>query len=142
MEQIKITLPLPHHGLRPNTEEQRAWIKSSLILESRKRAKQVALKAIEQSNHTFPWHESILQPIWFNRTNNQLDRDNILTSLKSSIDGIAEAGLIKNDRDLFPLPAVRKIDPDNPRVELIFFNSEEMDLKFYLTPRQSTVKIA
>lgn len=48
----------------------------------------------------------------------QSDGDNMLAWLKSSIDGIADAGIVANDRQFSYLPVEFRYDPTAQRVEL------------------------
>lgn len=64
------------------------------------------------------WRRATVEIIWHHKTAGFPDRDNIIGSLKAAFDGLADAGLLHNDRGLTQLPPVRLIDPENPRVIL------------------------
>ena len=61
----------------------------------------------------------------YHKTNRTRDEDNFIASLKATLDGIADAGLVANDSTFrFVGPIVWKIDKKNPRVELMFESME------------------
>lgn len=47
------------------------------------------------------------------------DADNLIASIKSALDGIADAGVVENDRAFTPLPPKLEIDKENPRLEVL-----------------------
>lgn len=64
------------------------------------------------------WKRATVEIVWHHKTAAFPDRDNIIGSLKAFFDGLADAGLLHNDRGLTQLPPIRFIDPENPRVVL------------------------
>jgi len=61
---------------------------------------------------------------WFHRTWQRPDKDNALAMLKSTWDGMEDAGLIENDKYLTPLPPIFEQDKERPRVEIILTLSD------------------
>ncbi len=55
---------------------------------------------------------------WYHPTRRLLDRDNIIASSKAYIDGIVDAGVLSDDRDVTFEPVGRFVDKANPRVEI------------------------
>lgn len=55
--------------------------------------------------------------------NKQPDPDNIIASLKAYIDGLADAGIVANDKNLWPeRPAIQRVER-LPRVEITITKS-------------------
>ena len=115
----KITLPIPHKSLSPNhtvgSLGQRMQ-KANTIKKYRWLAR---LLAMEQLGTARPqWKTAQVQVTWFSKTARLIDRDNILGYLKSAFDGLTDAGLLADDRDITHLPPVREKDAALPRVEI------------------------
>ena len=72
------------------------------------------------------WPAASILVRWYGATAHclRLDADNIIGSLKGAVDGLADAGLIADDRGVTWLPPVRAVDKANPRVELIVTKTE------------------
>lgn len=66
---------------------------------------------------------------WYSKTNRKIDQDNLISSLKSGFDGLTDAGLWVDDRDIFYLPPERSKSADNPRVELVIHELNEEQLR-------------
>lgn len=49
------------------------------------------------------------------------DPDNLTTRLKSTLDGIADSGIIRDDRALWPERPVFRKDARNPRIEITIY---------------------
>lgn len=64
------------------------------------------------------WKEAQIRVTWFSKTARVIDRDNILAYLKSAFDGLTDAGILADDRDVTHLPPIREKDAKNPRVEI------------------------
>jgi len=110
-EAVTITLPLPHRCLSPNARchwavkaKQTRWYRENacgrtgLATKYARPEWPAATVAIEYNHH-----------VKRNR-----DRDNALACLKSAFDGLADAGLIKNDSGLTHLPIVFTVDKNRP----------------------------
>ena len=121
--QITIELPLPPGALAPNRRPH--WRqKAHAIGQYRGAARIVALSKMNAcvripAGSEFPWSNASARVVW-NHSGQQPDRDNALASLKAAFDGIADAGVIANDRELVHLPMTMiKVDRGNEGV-LIF----------------------
>lgn len=79
----------------------------------------MAQVAMYESNVSGKWVAAACQCLWFARDNRRRDRDNCLSSLKATFDGLADAQLLVNDAGLVHLPLRIFTDPKNPRIELI-----------------------
>jgi crossover junction endodeoxyribonuclease RusA len=129
---LTVTVPLPHQHLSPNARPHfRA--KAKATRESRARANEEA--QVEMLSHYgnihdgpiragHPWGKVTVQATYFRTSKRRMDGDNALASLKSTFDGIADSGLISDDREITHLPVQFLVDKDNPRVELRIERSE------------------
>lgn len=97
---ITIVLPHPPAPLRPNARTH--WrSKAQAVKASRKLA---GLKAIEALAMRRPplWERAKVQIVWRCTKRIHPDPDNIVASCKAYFDGLADAGIITNDRGLWP----------------------------------------
>ncbi len=121
---VTVTLPIPARSLSPNARVH--W-----AARSKARAGQRALAAMRARGAMpgpFPyrWPSASILVRWYGKTAQclRLDADNIIGSLKGAVDGLADAGLIADDRGVTWLPPVRAVDKANPRVELVIIKTE------------------
>lgn len=117
-ESVTIVLPLPSPYLHPNKQPRTRKghiIKAKLTRERRALCKALASA---QSLDSIPWEEATLQAHFFFETNRRRDADNLLAWCKSTVDGIADAGIIINDSGFTYPPVQSSIDKDCPRLEL------------------------
>lgn len=70
------------------------------------------------------WIAAECQVYWFARDSRVRDRDNCLSSLKATFDGLKDGGLLKDDSGLIHLPLRLFVDNKNPRVELFLTKIE------------------
>ena len=97
---ITIVLPHPPAPLRPNARCHWA-VKSKAVKSYRAFAKVLAIQAF--ANQPPPmWERASVQIIWRCRTLRHPDPDNILASLKAVFDGLQDAGVVANDKGLWP----------------------------------------
>lgn len=98
MPPITIKLSLPHHSLSPNARVHWA-AKTRRAKEQRKDAGYLALAATDCARPR--WPKATLNIRAYCRKGKTWDRDNLISALKSAIDGVCEdAGLLVNDRHL------------------------------------------
>jgi crossover junction endodeoxyribonuclease RusA len=109
---IVITLPLPAPCLSPNARPH--------FMQKARATKAYRTAAfIEARKHKAErWKRATAQATFYKATKRVSDSDNLLASLKSAYDGIADAGIVANDRDLTHKPVVQLVDRANPRVEI------------------------
>ena len=111
------TLGIPDRALSPNGDGVFAnKMKRARLRKEYKRRAVVA--AIIQGRPKTPFSEFYLQPVFYHKTRRRRDRDGLLTSLKSGIDGLVLAGVAIDDVDMIPEPAIRLKDKHNPRVDI------------------------
>jgi len=122
MTSILITLPLPARELSPNARVH--WAKKSKITKKARRtafvlATAAVIRALAPSCHTFPhWKKAKMQIKAYFKTRRFPDPTNFMASLKSYEDGIADAGVVENDRGLWPERPEFFTDKANPRIEI------------------------
>jgi crossover junction endodeoxyribonuclease RusA len=116
MKNITITLPLPARKLSPNARVHWAE-KAKLVRASRKTAHLAALEALNLRRPP-GWLKAKMEVKAFFKTRSFPDPGNFMASLKSSEDGIADSGIIINDKALWPERPVFAKDSENPRVEI------------------------
>jgi hypothetical protein len=123
MTSITIVLPIPARKLSPNARVHWAE-KAKLTKASRKVAHLAALEALNLRRPP-GWVKAKMNVKAFFKTMNFPDPGNFMASLKSSEDGIADAGIIVNDRALWPERPVFTKDSINPRIEITITKENE-----------------
>jgi Holliday junction resolvase RusA-like endonuclease len=73
---------------------------------------------LREAKEVVAWDAAEVEPHFYFRVNRRRDPDNLAACLKSARDGLADAGLVKNDTNIRNAEPVVDIDPDHPRVEL------------------------
>lgn len=113
---LTLQLPIPDPVLSPNAREH--WsIKAKATKAARGRAHLEALRVLDGNEAPF-WKKARYTATLFTLSGRSRDPDNFNASLKAYIDGIADAGIVSNDRDLWPeRPVFFKTDRF-PRVEI------------------------
>jgi hypothetical protein len=120
-ETVTIILPLPSPYLSPNRPpgSKGSRIRKATIAKAyRKQAREVTLEqCIDET-----WEKATIKAKFYHAQKRRRDSLNFMSSLKSAIDGVVDAGLLKDDDStcLTPLPPTFEIDKENPRVELLF----------------------
>jgi len=117
MTSITITLPIPARKLSPNARVHWAE-KAKLTRAARKAAYFAAIEAWNLRGKPPGWLKARLEVKAFFKTLNFPDPGNFMASLKSSEDGIADAGIINNDKGLWPERPTFEKDASNPRIEI------------------------
>jgi crossover junction endodeoxyribonuclease RusA len=119
---ITITIPIPHRALSPNARTH--WATKAKKV---KAARGVAWWYAKVDADWTPthWTNAISTVVWYAKTATHLDPDNALAMLKPYFDGMADAGVLANDRNLAHNPIRFEKDRANPRVELTITKIEE-----------------
>ena len=112
-----VTLPLPSRELSPNSRCHWA-AKAQAASDARFDAKLATRSALREASEVCAWDAATVEPHYFFRVNRRRDGDNATASCKAIFDGLADAGLVKNDSQLRHLPPVFAVDKKNPRLEL------------------------
>ena len=113
MSSISIELPLPPKQMHPNRRAHwRAKMKPKA--EQRSTARILAVHAIRDSiaglKHSPPhWKMAEVQSTWYLAREN--DPDNLVAWMKGTLDGLADAGIVGNDRGFVLMPPKQVLDP-------------------------------
>jgi len=120
---VLIVLPLPGKYLWPNSPTC-PQAKRREVAEYRGRARDHVLRLMGYAQRLQGWAAATAQATFYFRTKRMRDPDNCLAALKPVWDGLQEAGLLVNDKDMTHLPVIRRVDRDNPRVEIRVWPTE------------------
>jgi hypothetical protein len=123
MEQITIVLDLPPRMLSPNARCHWA-VKAKHVKKYRMHAWAASLCALRNEQQP-KWKKAKLNAKAFFKTKAFPDPSNFMASLKAAEDGIADAGIIVNDRALWPERPVFAKDSRNPRIEITITKENE-----------------
>lgn len=99
---LRVIVPVPENGLWPNARVHWAR-KARLVKQSRGLAFLVAREAAKNAGWVNPISRPTLQTT-FMLPGRRRDPDNCIAALKSVLDGITDAGVWSDDRDLTILP--------------------------------------
>lgn len=114
---LAVRLPLPPPRLSPNARTH--WRPKARATRSyRTAAAFYARDAMATAGIRGGWTDAEVQAQFFFPTSHRRDADNLLASLKAAFDGLADAGVVTNDRNLIHLPVMQSKDRDDPRVVL------------------------
>jgi crossover junction endodeoxyribonuclease RusA len=97
---IELTLDFPPATLNPNTRAQ--WRFKAIVVKAYREACRVdalnARRAAEAEGVTFPLQPPVLATLTFVLSSQRRrDADNLLSSIKSGMDGLVDAGLLVDD---------------------------------------------
>ncbi|WP_397382818.1 RusA family crossover junction endodeoxyribonuclease [Prosthecobacter sp.] len=115
MTSLTITIPLPPKAVKPNS--RKGWRRKAEGTQVyRKQAWAAAFVAVKRKPPM--WKKARVNVAAYFKTTTFPDPDNLIASLKAAFDGVADAGVIQNDRDLWPERPQMFKDASNPRIEL------------------------
>ena len=116
-----LTVSIPDKTLSPNARSH--WgAKATAKKNARGEAYIIGL-ASDLCNQM--WEIASTHVVYYHTMNRRRDADNYLARLKSTFDGLADAGIIRNDSGFVHYPIVFKIDKENPRVEITIKHIQE-----------------
>lgn len=116
MNSITITIPLPPKEVRPNARCH--WTAKARHTAAYRRMAHWNTLTAMGSGIPERWLKAKVNIKAYFPTARHLDPDNLIASLKAAFDGIADAGVVTNDKGLWPeRPDIYK-DAKNPRIEL------------------------
>lgn len=98
---VTITLQPPPPCLRPNARVR--WQVKAPATRSYRRSACIAAKAALNGARPPGWLSANVLVTCVHSKPQRMDPDNLIGSLKAAFDGIADAGIIGNDRSLWPL---------------------------------------
>ena len=117
MKTLTVVLSLPPRELAPNARFH--WGAKSRV--RKKRRADVGMIALSMCKGSPPkWIAATVQPTFYVKDRRGLarDGDNSNAQLKSDLDGLADAGIVENDRCFTLLPPRIEIDHETPRLQL------------------------
>ena len=117
-ESFTIVLPLPDKYLHPNRTP--ITRKGHIIRGKRTKERRALCKALAaaQQIESAPWPAATLQAHFLFETKRKRDGDNLTAWIKSTVDGIADSGIVKDDSDFTHLPSTYGVDRECPRLEI------------------------
>ncbi len=117
-EHVTITLRLPPKELSPNWRGHWA-VKAKAVKRYKTDTHIETMRTMNALGMPWTsWESATARAVFFWGTRRHRDKDNALASLKAAFDGMASAGLLRDDEGLMHWPAVFEIDKSNPRVEI------------------------
>ena len=118
MNSITITIPIPHRSLSPNSRVHWAR-KAKHVKTARAIARLLSFTPqLKHETNALLWTNAISTVVWYAKTATHPDPDNALAMLKPYFDGMADAGVLANDRNLAHNPIRFEKDRANPRVQI------------------------
>lgn len=123
---LTITVPIPPVELSPNGRSHWAT-KARKVKVARKQGEHAAMFALDELKARPPkWAVATITPmVYIKDRRSRWDRDNIIGACKAYCDGIADAGIVKNDSGFRWADPVFNVDKANPRIELVIERAEE-----------------
>jgi hypothetical protein len=115
-ETLFLDLPLPPKELHPNSRSH--WRRHAAEKQSHRRdvGDMAAIQAIEKLGRRPQWSHVLIYSDFI--VSAKHDRDNLIAWLKVTIDGVADAGIVTNDRHVWYAPPKQTIDRNDPRLFL------------------------
>ena len=115
MTSITVTIPLPPADVRSNARVH--WSRRAKAIRSYRVKTKVA--ALVASKSAAPlWVKASVQITAHFPTHQHLDPSNLIDALKGAFDGLEDAKIIVNDKNLWPERPVILTKQINPRIEL------------------------
>lgn len=116
MNSLTITIPLPPRAVSPNARIH--WSKKASATKSYRR--EAWASAVAAINGSPPrWLKAKMQVFAYFPNRRFPDPGNLMASLKAAEDGICDAGIVANDRGLWPERPVFNVSAGAPRIEII-----------------------
>jgi len=112
-----IVIPWPHKFNDPNARPPHWAAKAKHVAAARTLA---CLTCKQQTGHARGWVTAMCRVRAHHKTARFRDSQNIIATLKATIDGVEDAGVIADDVGLGWYPVERCKDAANPRIELEF----------------------
>jgi len=112
---MKIRMSLPHRLLSPNARCHWA-AKSARVKAARTTAK---LLALAETGPAEPWRNAVVEYRFYWPDKRRRDRDNAIASCKAHLDGLVDAGVVRDDSAVTFKPVVFAVDKEDPRLEIV-----------------------
>lgn len=117
---IRLTLRLPDAILSPNARvmsKKGVFARAGKTKRYRNHAcEQMTLAMRDSDLGPFPWPHAYIRFNFYFGTNRNRDEDNFEARMKAARDGMADAGIVTNDRYFRMQRPTMQVDKENPRV--------------------------
>jgi hypothetical protein len=116
---ITLQLPIPEKALWPN-DRINAFVKRQAIRRARHAAVYEAMRCLTDLGMTRgpKWERAKYYVTLYKTTTRFPDEDNLIAALKPYLDGIQDAGIVRNDKGLRIAGTGYVVVPSMPRVEI------------------------
>lgn len=117
---LTITVPIPPRDISPNGRPH--WrTKARKVKIARRQGHDAALDTLDQLKMKPPkWTVASITPmVYIKDRRSRWDRDNIIGACKAYCDGIADAGVVKNDSGFRWNDPVFSVDKSTTRIDLV-----------------------
>lgn len=114
---MTITLPLPPRDLKPNRRGS-LWAYRRAAKAYRRDAFFAAKAALHGAEPPRLQKATVRALYYHRRMTDKMDPDNAIACLKPAIDGIVDAGILVDDREIMLLPVQRRMDRESPHLEI------------------------
>lgn len=118
-----ITIPMPPKELSPNGRTH--WAKKARLVRAARTHAHVLALSCKHAGYGFPWSSATVTIEARFKTVRFQDFDNILASLKPSLDGFQDAGIVTDDNH-FEIGKITRIkDKENPGITITIEKNED-----------------
>jgi Holliday junction resolvase RusA-like endonuclease len=117
MTSLTITIPLPPKEVRNNWRGH--WAKKAQAVRAYRMFTDINAIAAMSGKDKPMWKKASVKVTAYFPTARHLDPANLIDALKPAFDGLQDAGVIENDKELWPERPVIVTRDSNPRVELV-----------------------
>lgn len=111
-----VVVSIPDPILSPNARPHWA-AKNGAKQHARAEAMLMARKAIGRGKAP-KWKRADVRIVWYAATRHKMDGDNALARCKATFDGLADAGVVDDDRGFVYYPIRFECDPETPRLQI------------------------
>ena len=126
MHQLTLTLDLPPQACRPNYRKGARWKSNQERAVARDESKVRTLSAMNEAKLYVPpkWKRARGQAVWYFKKRGRRDPTNLNATLKWTLDGFVQAGLLADDDHFHWDDPVVLIDKERPRLEITITKGE------------------
>lgn len=114
-----IDLPLPHKVLHPNGRTRNHRWKAVVVAKARGDAKLAGIAARYDAHQRHPFKRATFSATFYVHHHQGMDEDGLVAWIKPYRDGLADAGIVENDRGFTNGPHVLVKGDKHPRVEIV-----------------------
>lgn len=124
---LVVVLRLPSMTVSQNDSHCHWRIKARAVKAHRTEAAAIVCEEMRRLGIVGPWPSARVSATMFFRIRARRDPHNLPERLKPILDGIADAGLVANDRDLIVAPPREEVDRESPRIELCIERTDQTE---------------